>query len=273
MVIAAAMGFFAVAALLVLAAGTELVSKWRWAFDGAVTVQIPPSGDSAADTALAAALASALAESEQVARARALGPREIERLIEPWLGPMDGAEGIPLPRLVDIRLDPGVPVDIETLRRQVAAIAPNAVLDDHGRWVQGLGRLALTVENLAAVVLALVVATVIAAVGLAVRTAFALHRETVDILHLMGAEDGYIARLFAGLAFRRALVGGLIGLALALLLVLVAGEIGAGAGAVLPALSVGQAGWIAIVLTPLALAVVSWLVARMTARSALRRRV
>ena len=59
-VIAATAAFFAVSALMILAAGTELGAQWRGAFDGAVTVQIPASGDSVADTRLSAELAQAL---------------------------------------------------------------------------------------------------------------------------------------------------------------------------------------------------------------------
>ncbi|MCR9254518.1 MAG: hypothetical protein NXI16_00285 [Alphaproteobacteria bacterium] len=273
MVIAATAAFFAISALMVLAAGTQLVSQWRWAFDGAVTIQIPATGDAAADTTRAAALATALEASDQVARARALGPQEIERLIEPWLGSLDGTGSIPLPRLIDVRLVSGATLDLAALERRVKSVVPEAVIDDHGRWVQGLGQLARTVEVLAVTVLALVGLAVVLAVGLAARTALALHRETVDILHLMGAEDGYVAGLLGRLVFRRTLVGGLIGLALALATLSLAGQIGSGVGAVLPPLTIGMEGWIAILTAPLTMAVISWLVARTSALAALRRRV
>ena len=45
------------------------------------------------------------------------------------------------------------------------------------------------------------------------RAAFAAHLEVVKLLHVMGARDGYIARLFLWRAMVMGLKGGLIGLA------------------------------------------------------------
>lgn len=272
MLIAITAAFFASAAILVAATSTDLVKQWRWAFDGTVTVQIPPTGDPEADTARAASLATALTGMAQVDRARALGPREVARMVEPWLGSLEAEDtALPLPRLIDVRLLASTETDLKILERRIQTLVPEAVLDDHGRWVRGLGRLAFTVETVAILVLGLVTTAVILAVGLSVRTALALHRETVDILHMMGAEDGYIAGLFAGLAFRQALSGGLIGVTLTVIVTLAAGQVSAGAGAVLPSLTVGLTGWIATLSIPLLLAIVAWVVGRLSALAALRR--
>jgi len=202
-------------ALLALAGGLLLnraVAGWRAELAGTLTVELP--APVASDAAVARA-AAALGGTAGIAGVRPLPVEEARRLLEPWLGSAGALDELPLPRLIDVRLDPERPPDRELLLARLAEAAPGATVDDHGEWLARLSRLvdgALAVA--AATVLAIAAATA-AVVVFAMRAAFAAHREVVELLHLMGARDGYIARHFQVHALKLGLRGGLAGLGLA----------------------------------------------------------
>jgi cell division transport system permease protein len=75
-------------------------------------------------------------------------------------------------------------------------VAPHGVLDDHARWV---GRLRAAAESIvwsALTVLTLIAFATAATVAFATRAGLAAHREIVELLHLMGARDSFIANAF-----------------------------------------------------------------------------
>jgi cell division transport system permease protein len=63
-------------------------------------------------------------------------------------------------------------------------------------------------------VLGLVGAVTAATVVYATRTGMAVHREVIEVMHMIGATDDYIARQFASRAFTLAFKGGVAGLIL-----------------------------------------------------------
>jgi cell division transport system permease protein len=120
---------------------------------------------------------------------------------------------------------------------------------------------------------------VLAATGLAVafatRGAMAGNREVVDVLHVVGARDGFIAREFGGRFFRLGLKGGAIGGAAALgvvvgLSLLSASWRASAAGDQLESLfgtfEISPRGLAAVVLVALTIAAVSAAVSRWTVR-------
>jgi cell division transport system permease protein len=110
------------------------------------------------------------------------------------------------------------------------------------------------------------------AVGFAVRTGLAIHRDVVEVLHLIGARDSYIARQFASHAFRSTLKGGIIGLAAAVSLVAALAE---GRGALgplpLPEVKLTAVAWAIIAAVPLAAAAFARLAALATVHRQLKR--
>ena len=93
----------------------------------------------------------------------------------------------------------------------------------------------------------------------------AVHHDIIEMLHLIGAEDGYIARQFQGHAMKLGLVGAIPGVLLAVLtielLAIAAGRIDA---FLLPNIRLAPAQWAALALVPLAAALIAMLTARLT---------
>ena len=72
----------------------------------------------------------------------------------------------------------------------------DGTVDDHGRWLGDVERMALTVRLCAIGVALALFAAAAAAIGFATRSGLQARREVIEVLHLAGAEDRFIAALF-----------------------------------------------------------------------------
>jgi cell division transport system permease protein len=87
----------------------------------------------------------------------------------------------------------------------------DAALDDHGRWTAELKRAATLARAAALGAFLLMAACAAAVVAFATRAGLAAQRVIVDVLHVSGAEDEYVAGLFQRRFARMAIVAGLYG--------------------------------------------------------------
>ena len=252
--------------------------QWRGAVANEMTIQIRPDSrrDIEADIAKAVGLASATAGIESV---RPVPKAESDKLLEPWLGTGLDLVELPVPRLIILRLSGHESVDLtalgETLRRDV----PGAILDDHRLWVRRLSTMARTIilSGLAVVLLVLTAAAL--AVAFATRGAMAGSRDSVEVLHLVGADDGFIAREFQSRFVRLGLRGGATGGLAAILVLALLGWItsrwsaapeGEQLQALFGAFEIGWAGYAAVILVAIVVAAIAGLVSRFTVRRYLR---
>ncbi|NQW09384.1 MAG: hypothetical protein HQ481_05815 [Alphaproteobacteria bacterium] len=211
----AVMVFLAALAATGALSARGFIASWDARLDGSATVQIPPpSTGTGTRVERREAVMRLLRVTPGVQQARPVPEKTVARLLEPWLG-AELAGALPMPTLIDLRLSADQPVDLTRLAERLENAAPGTMIDDHARWLSDARTLARTVTVTAGVVLVLVVLAAVLAVVFAVRTGLAVHREEIEILHLIGAPDRYIARQFQRHAGRLALVGGIIGVVLA----------------------------------------------------------
>jgi cell division transport system permease protein len=210
-------------AAVALAGGIALgVLSWRWSegVSSAITVLLPPLADGAANNGEDPRIAEArqaLAGLAGVGSVQPLDPAQVARRLEPWLGSGAGVSDLPLPRLLVVRVSGAVRPDPAELRQRMEKVASGAVVDDHGVWRAEIARLALRIMALSAFAVTLIALAGAAVVVFAVRSGLAIHRDTIEVLHLIGAHDDYIARQFQNHTGRLAFVGGLISLVLLML--------------------------------------------------------
>jgi cell division transport system permease protein len=212
----------------------------------------------------------ALARAPGVVRVHRLEPREIEGLLEPWLGPGGISADLPIPAMIDATLAPAASQDLAMLRAAVVAAAPSARIDTGSAWLAPLGRLIGALKWLAAALVLLMIGATAATVVLAARAALDTHRSTIEVLHLMGATDIQVARLFQRRIALDASFGGGVGLAAAFLVMLLIGARVAALGSDL----IGGAGlapgsWLLLVALPVLGVLLAMLVARTTILRAL----
>jgi cell division transport system permease protein len=274
--VVAVMVYLAVLALAGALAANDAVNRWNRALTSTLTVQIAvPAGERNLDTVMADRVDRAvqlLRRTPGIDRVQPLGADRIAALLEPWLGGGAIVEELPLPALIDVTLVPGTRIDLAQLAERLAAAVPGAALDDHGRWLKDLVRLALAAQAAAALVLALIVACALAAVVFAVRTSLSIHRDVVEILHLVGARDAYIARQFQHHALGLSLRGGAIGWGLAAItLAGLAWALLSLDAAVVPRVDFGWPQWLLLALPPFAAAGIAVVAARVAVMRALGR--
>jgi cell division transport system permease protein len=269
------MVWLAAMALAVVMALSGLTQDWRQGLSGTLTVQITPmQGED--DRLLNRRVDSALGllrRTPGIASADEIPKSRVIDLLEPWLGrdAVSGALNLPLPRLIDVHLAPGAKIDSGALGAGLAAAVPGATLDDHGLWLDRLITLAGAVEGIAYAVLSLIAFVAVATVVYATRAGLAIHREAIELMHIIGARDGYIARQFQGQTFWLALSGGICGLALAALTIAGLGYLAARLEAgLLPPIFLNPLQWAALASVALAGAAISMATARLTVMRALR---
>jgi cell division transport system permease protein len=137
------------------------------------------------------------------------------KLLEPWLGNTN-LEDLPVPRLIRVTIDENNQPDFEALDKNLRINIEGATLDTHRRWEAELTRMAHTLSLLSYLILTLISASAIAIVIFAARSVLDANREVVDVLHLVGAKDGYIARQIDRRFMITGLTSGMTGIALAL---------------------------------------------------------
>jgi len=78
-------------------------------------------------------------------------------------------------------------------------------------WRDRLVKFLLAIEIVAAVMVTLIGATTVTVVVFATRAGLAVHNEVIEVLHLIGARDEYVARQFQTNALKLGLKGGIAG--------------------------------------------------------------
>jgi cell division transport system permease protein len=163
-----------------------------------------------------------------------------------------------------VELDPDSPATPESLSTALRRAGVDAVVHDYDAYLLEVRR-AGQVARVAAVGVAALIATAAGAViAFATRAGMAARRDVLEVLHLSGAEDRMLARLFQARFARQAVVAGLLGAGAAALVASVVRALGGSEG-FLPILPVewSDLPWLAI--CPVIAAALAALTARRTA--------
>lgn len=241
------------------------------AIAGKVTVQLPEA-NAAARNGQTRAIVAELKQMSVVRAVESIDEAELAKLLDPWLGDVAGDKELPMPALIDVELDRADDRSLAEVRKMVADIAPKARVDSHASWLAPLAGLMAALKWVAVGLVALMALATAAVVVLAVRSSLDTHKETIAIMHLMGANDEQIARLFQRRIALDALLGSVGGFALAMIaMIVVGGRIGAIGSELLGSASIGWLGWLLIACLPLCGPLLAALVARYTVKASLGR--
>ncbi len=256
-------------ALIGATAMSKVSERWSQSLDGQVTIQLPSSYAAASatqeDPALAALLAAAR-ETPGVASAELVAQEDMARLLEPWLGSADNLQDLPLPRLVAVELTSADASAVAALKERLTPLLPeDALIEDHQRWLQNFLGLVHSLELAATIVVALIGLSAISLIALVTRMSLAVHQPVIELLHLMGAQDAYVARQFQLHALKFGLIGGFAGLAgAALTLLTIEFMLSRLEGGLLDALAASHAQWAVLVMLPVLATGIAMITARVT---------
>lgn len=271
-------GFMVYLAMIAATVGLlveRTATRWQRDLSSQLTIELPAvAGEDAATRAerIDAAIRT-ISGTDGVISTRLLDEAEVARLLSPWLGDAATELGVPLPDLIAVSLQPGIDPDVADLRLRIQEASPGAVVDDHAAFnARAMGFLR-TVEVMALSLLVLVLAATAGVVAFVARAGLSIHRQIVEILHLVGARDAYVARQFQAQAFRFGLVGALIGSLLGALTLLAAALWSARGEAAIGVAFRAFEAWMIwpLAMIPLAAVLIAMITVRIAVQGALRR--
>ncbi|WCL54958.1 cell division protein FtsX [Gimibacter soli] len=155
-----------------------------------------------------------------VTKAEVMADADVMALISPWLGDLPIDAGLPVPTLIHVELDKAGAVNTAGLAERLRATAKGARLDDHQAWMASILELVTALRLLLVGIVVLIVLSTVAIVIFGCRAGLATHRDSIEIMHMMGAEDSMIASAFDRRYLLHGLVGGLGGIIMAILVIL-----------------------------------------------------
>jgi len=265
--------FFVVGALCFLAALAALSAKstysaaraWTAEVEGEFTVSLPGGKDVTAEVA-----ARLLSGVEGVSEARAFSDAEIAELLAPNFGESALPADLPVPRLIAVTAEKG---SGPAISRALVEAGYDASVDAHSEWAGDVRRMLAISRVVALSIVALLALSAIGVIAFATHAALLARRDIVDVLHVAGAKDGFIAGLFERrfwlLGLRAGTVGALLALAsLALLISL--GRSSADRSGLLPQLSLDFPDLAILVVTPMIAGLAARLAARITVMRSLK---
>lgn len=208
--------------LAALAVGSAMVvdrlsANWQSGLTGNLTVEVPFTDDIGVTerSEILDKVIDLLSATPGVAGTTLLDDREIARLLEPWLGAEASELDIPLPAMIAVTLRDDAALDQVQLQHDLEAIQPGARVDDHADWIADALAFLRGLKLLAALLTGLVLAATALTVIFVTRTGLSIHRSVIEIVHLIGAPDSYIAQQFQAQSLRLGIVGGVVGTILA----------------------------------------------------------
>lgn len=253
----AAMALLAALAIAGADGAGRLAERWQQGEAGQLLLQLPR--EAAVEPIIAR-----LGALPGVAAISAVPEERLRQLLAPWLGEVPS---LPLPRMLAITLR--METDQIPLLEAVQTI-PGAQLELRSEAVRLAMRLAEGLGWLSLAMLGLIGLVGAALVAVATRAGIAARRETILILHELGAREGDIAGRFARRLAWLCAMGALIGLAIAIpALWFLAMQ-------ALPVVLAREAQpsdlpWALLALVPPAAALIGWATALVTLRAWLRR--
>ena len=208
-------GSLAFAAQSVLA---RTASNWNVGLEDRVTIEVESALDdtSAMRQQRIEQVENALRARADIAQIEIMPQEKTSRLIEPWIKDSALMASLPLPILIDVTLKKDNKLDEDALSFELGEKTGAHVrvhrqalwADDNKGFVKGLGHLAWVMIFLTAL-------TLVFSMIIVCRASMALQRETIELLHYMGATDLAITQAFQRRMVLLAARSSLIGFALA----------------------------------------------------------
>lgn len=237
---------------------------------GRLTVQIVEANEGARERDAAAALA-AIRRTPGVARAQAVDRDQLTALLRPWLGE-DGADpDLPVPAMIDVQMQGGSDNAVVRLTNAVRAIVPTARIDRHESWMSPVSNFMQLMIWLAAGLVLLMAGATAAVVILVGRAGLDTHRDTIEVMHMLGSTDMQVARLFQRRIALDTLYGGVTGTVLAMITIALIGSQLSGLGSdLVSGIALSERDWVLLAGLPILFALLATVAARYAVLGALR---
>lgn len=191
--------------------------------------------------------------------------KEIQNLISPWMGDDVNFLNIPLPGLISIEVKDATQQSLTKLRDDIAKVSKYAHLEDHNSWLADLTKFISILKNLSLIIALIICTILVISITSAMRTRLALYNKEIELLHYMGATDGYIIKQFQAHAIQISLKGGCIGSMAGIIVTLTMTFLSRYSGTnLIPVINVGLWGIVGLCIVPFIITLIAVLTSRIT---------
>ncbi len=196
----------------------SMISNWNKSILGSLTVQIIPVHNENTEKARAETLAyqekavDFLKSVNGILKVTPLTDEQLNELLRPWLGDEVNISNLPTPRIIDVKISPKATIDFAQLAKDLSIASSQASLDNHKLWLNKLISFADGVNMIASTILLLISAITSGAIFYTTQMSMGLHHNIIEILHIIGAKDTYIAQQYAKRMGLLGFIGGFIGI-------------------------------------------------------------
>jgi len=247
-----------VVVLAIVMAINAMAGNWEKDIMGSITVQIIPVEDENKHIDENKTLEQQnkvlqfMENLSSVASVKILDADTVEKLMKPWLGDRVDISALPIPALLDVKLKPGADINYDEITRGLGMVSSNASIDNHRLWLNRLLKFASSLKNIALAVLFMVVVICAFSIYYSSKTSLEIHSDTIEILHIIGAKDDYIAQQYAKNFAKIGLFSGILGLLAAIPCIYLVGKYGISTGSgLISGARLSGLSWGIIMITPL----------------------
>ncbi len=251
------MYLFIIVLAIVMSINT-MVKSWEKDILGSITIQVSPIEDENkkidADKTQEQLnkVLQFVENSEGVKSVHVIDDETVERLMTPWLGNKVDVNTLPIPQLLDVQLKENAEINYDEMTRGLHKVTSNASIDNHRLWLNRLLKFAGSLKTLALSVLFMVIGICAFSIYYSTRTSLGINLNSIEILHIIGAQDDYIAKQYAKSYAKIGFFSGVIGLIFAIPSIVIVSKYGISTGSgLLNSAGLSTFHWLLMMVTPL----------------------
>ena len=184
----------------------------RWSIDdtSSLTIQLMPAQNISDEDQVDKAR-KVLEEIREIKDIYVLSKLENLALIKPWIGTETIPSELQLPRLIDIQFEAGRKLSAESLALKLRKSILNAHVIDSKQWLNNVIDVSQSLKFLAVAIIILIGLTAVVTVFFTMRMGMSIHKNVIELLHLIGAKDDYLAAQFQRQAILLGFRGSILG--------------------------------------------------------------
>lgn len=191
----------------------RFIDNWDKAFQNGFSIELQPSELKGGDTnelLNQKKVLDLLAQYPQIMRTQVITKTSLSSTADSWLGSEEENLGLPLPTTIDVELKKNAVLDLDELTTRLNRILPGIIVKKERDWRQSIKNVADVLLWVSVLVAALIGMATVAISTFATHTGLIIYQRITEILHLVGAQNTYIARQFQSHALKSGIKAGII---------------------------------------------------------------
>ena len=160
-----------------------------------------------------------LNKNKKISKIEVLNIDDSKELLKPWIGKGALPKDIAIPIIIDITISKAHTLKARDLEKQLSKIIKDISVIDNENFSKKQLRVASLFKILVTIIVIVVSITSISIIILTTSSGIVSHEPTIELLHLIGAKNNYIATDFLFNAFFNTFIGAIIGVFLSIIVI------------------------------------------------------